>query len=188
MKIQLELELETLADLRPKLEAFLAQALPVKVAPVDPAEPRKTDKAKRQAKTTVTAPAGTAGTAEPVSDMALEDAAEDSAVVPSSGRRAPSAADIALGLEGDAVTVASGTIGSDAEASQQTDIEDLLADKAQLHFDFDRVLALQGRAAALGIVQAVLPVGTKTKIKDIETLPVALIPAAIAALQAAQAA
>jgi hypothetical protein len=34
-------------------------------------------------------------------------------------------------------------------------------------------------------VRGVLPPGTKTKIKDIEALPVALIPAAIAALQAA---
>ena len=104
------------------------------------------------------------------------------------GERARTAADIALGLDPEAavVTTAADTVRPDTATTPQPDIEDLLADKAQLHFNFDRVLALQGRAAALGIVRGVLPAGTKTKLKDLEALPVALIPAAIAALQAAQ--
>jgi hypothetical protein len=67
-----------------------------------------------------------------------------------------------------------------------TEAEALLADKAQLNFDFDRVLASHGRTAALGIVRSVMPHGTKGKLKDLESLPVELIPAAIAALQAAE--
>jgi hypothetical protein len=49
------------------------------------------------------------------------------------------------------------------------------------------VLATQGRTAALGIVRGIMPHGTKGKLKDLDMLPVELIPAAIAALQAAEA-
>jgi hypothetical protein len=72
------------------------------------------------------------------------------------------------------------------EAAPPTEAEALLADKAQLNFDFDRVLASHGRTAALGIVRSVMPHGTKGKLKDLESLPVELIPAAIVALQAAE--
>jgi hypothetical protein len=166
MKIQLESNSETLAEFRAELEAFLGST------------------AAAPAVTTVAATARPT-IVESVIDMAPTDATKPK---PTEIRSARSAADIALclDLEGDAVTAVDEAASPDTEASPQADIEDLLADKAQLNFDFDRVLALQGRAAALGIVRGVLPTGTKTKLKDLEALPIALIPAAIAALQAAQ--
>jgi hypothetical protein len=172
MKIQLESNSQTLAEFRAELEAFLGS--------------------------TAAAPAVATAAAtdhpaivEPVIDMApagTRKPKRSSTESPAEIRSARSAADIALGLdlEGDAVTAVDESASPDTEASPQADIEDLLADKAQLNFDFDRVLALQGRAAALGIVRGVLPAGTKAKLKDLEALPIALIPAAIAALQAAQ--
>jgi hypothetical protein len=136
-------------------------------------------------------------------DIALGNGTEKPSGQPPAAKKAPerSAADIALGLDpGDGEDHLKDENQVDVEVLPQatadpvpvedtpaplSEAEALLADKAQFQFDFDRVCALQGRAAALGIVRGVLPPGKKTKLKDIETMPIELIPAAIAALQAA---
>ena len=171
MKIHLELNCETLSEVRAELTNFLAS----ETAAAAPAA------------TNITTPATATAVATAPTGTAQADTITRPAPTPVRGRRTRSAADVALGLEVDDDT-GEGEENEDgkvAKNSRQPDAEQLLADKAQLNFDFDRVLALQGRAAALGIVRGVLPSGTKTKLKDIEALPVALIPAAIAALQAA---
>jgi hypothetical protein len=170
MKICLELHSETLAEFRAELETFLTPGA-IAAATV----PTGTN--------TATGPA----IVEPVIAMVSTGTTKVRLAPAPKGERARSAADIALGLDPEAdVTTTADASGPATGVAPQPDIEDLLADKAQLHFNFDRVLALQGRAAALGIVRGVLPAGTKAKLKDLEALPVALIPAAIAALQAAQ--
>jgi hypothetical protein len=199
MKIHLELHSDTLTDVRAELEAFLSIPMTVNVtAPtandasvkvktaIDTASTGTAQASPTRTADTATATASAAGA---LGIAAAETVARSVPPPAPRGRQTRSAADIALGLDADGDARGEGE-NDDAKASEdsrQSDIEQLLADKAQLQFDFDRVLALQGRAAALGIVQGVLPVGVETKLKDIETLPVALIPAAIAALQAAQA-
>jgi hypothetical protein len=165
MKVQLEFQFETLAEFRIGLEKFLG-AVPTAAseAAIATSQPKSGD--------------STPPTPPPAKKLATTP----------KGPRPRSAADIALGLdpEDDDSTMVGETDSRDTESPQQLDIEDLLADKAQLSFEFDRVLALQGRAAALGIVRGVLPAGGKAKLKDLDGLPVALIPAAVAALQAAR--
>ena len=204
MKICLELHSETLAEFRAELETFLAPSAtaaaaasastnttmvvatgPAIVGPlIDPASTGTIEVHSDTTDTVVAAPSA--------ADVALGPIPADTVTrstlpMAPKGERARTAADIALGLDPEAavVTTAADTVRPDTATTWQPDIEDLLADKAQLQFDYDRVLALQGRAAALGIVRGVLPPGQQTKLKDIETLPVELIPAAIAALQAA---
>jgi hypothetical protein len=203
MKIHLELNCETLNEVRAELASFLASdtaaAAPMVTdvtAPVAAEAPMITETAVATESPTRKSKGrpgsvGTAATQPSAVDVALRIPSVDTATRPARtsapARQTRSAADVALGLEAD------DDVGEEAENedgrvsrdSRQPDAEQLLADKAQLNFDFDRVLALQGRAAALGIVRGVLPPGTKTKIKDIEALPVELIGAAIAALQAA---
>jgi hypothetical protein len=203
MKIHLELNCETLSEVRAELASFLASdttgaaptvtnvttpapvEVPVIVETAVATEP-PTRKSKGRS-----GPIDTAAAKPSAADVALGITSVDiitrPAGNPAPGRQTKSAADVALGLEadGDAGEETENEDGKVSEDSRQPDAEQLLADKAQLNFDFDRVLALQGRAAALGIVRGVLPPGTKANIKDIEALPIALIPAAIAALQAA---
>jgi hypothetical protein len=215
MKVLLELTSETLAGVRAELEAFLAPTAAGSTAststPASSGDSIPLNISPPNATTVENAPALSAA------DIALGWAVEAPPGKPASAAISPltrnngstrSAADIALGLDaeddaGDSDEEDTGAIEEldDNEIENQledvepveeavsppSDAETLLADKAQLNFDFDRVLALQGRAAALGIVRGVLPRGTKTKLKDIESLPVELIPAAIAALQAAEA-
>jgi hypothetical protein len=208
VKICLELHSETLADVRAELEAFLTSnqtAAPVTgpevTAPAVIEPPAKAEPAIVAAPTGTTpssstrkskgrsATVDTATAAPSAADVALAAAADTSPrSKPSSApksRPTRSAADIALGLEPEEDTNEASPDGEDPE---QLDIEDLLAAKADLTFAFDRVLALQGRAAALGIVQGTIPTAAKLRLKEIDDLPPALIPSAIAALQAAQAA
>jgi hypothetical protein len=198
MKVHLELNSDTLADVRPELEAFLG--LGGTVASPKAAEMTKAA-ALRPHPEVVDAPEALVPVVPPLAVVAVEaqtnagDLAPEITPVDTIARPAPkarrtrSAADIALGLgsdddeeESDSEVDPNGTVET---AAAQPEADSVLADRAQLSFDFDRVLALQGRAAALGIVQGVLPPGKRTKLKDIEMLPVELIPAAIAALQAA---
>lgn len=214
MKIHFELNCETLNEVRAELANFLgpdtAVSAPTQASVMSPA----TAQAPAVAETaTATAPTGTAQTSrarkpqerpietrshDPVGTVAANPSAADVALgvttagvvgrsAPTSAKQARSAADVALGLEIDdeTDTTAENEDGKVSGDSRQPDAEQLLADKAQLNFDFDRVLALQGRAAALGIVRGVLPPGQQTKLKDLEMLPVELIPAAIAALRTA---
>jgi hypothetical protein len=193
MKVHLKLNCETLAGVRAELEAFLA--------------PGAASAAASTAASTKATPApASSGDAispgsTPMKHTSTLSAADIAlglmAVAPSPSARkngqTQSAADIALGLasedstndSADDVAEPVDTGVTEGVTPPPSEAEALLADKAQLNFDFDRVLALQGRAAALGIVRGVLPRGSKTKLKDIESLPVELIPAAIAALQAA---
>lgn len=182
MKIHLKLHSETLAQARAELEAFLG---------LERNNPTITTTTKSDAVVS----SGNNRTADTEAHPNGADIASRGSQWPAPKKdRTKSAADIALGLEpeGDGEAEdevdpedSADTVPVENVAVPHSEAEALLADKAQLQFDFDRVLALQGRAAALGIVRGVLPPGTKTKIKDIEALPVALIPAAIAALQAA---
>jgi hypothetical protein len=170
MKIHLELDCETLNEVRAELANFLAPDTAAQASPTRKSKGRPD-------------PVDMVAASPSAADVALGATATDTiarpAPTPAPARQARSAADVALGLETD------DDAGEENKDGEVSGAEQLLADRAQLNFDFDRVLALQGRAAALGIVRGVLPPGTKTKIKDIEALPVALIPAAIAALQAA---
>jgi hypothetical protein len=192
MRIQLESQSETLDEFRAELEAFLGSdrknATAMTSAAINSPAARKPRTPKDAVVSNVTAVnTATIDAAKPsAADIAFgldaDGPCDKHSVAPSppaqDAGHARSAADVALGLDP--------AEDADNKVSHQPDVEQLLANKAQLHFDFDRVLALQGRAAALGIVRSVLPAGTKTKIKDIEALPETLIPAAIAALQAAQ--
>jgi hypothetical protein len=206
MKIHLELTSETLAGLRAELEAFLApvtasttaaiKANPIVqglgigrpnvsvpgVATKDVPGPSAADIALGLAVETPSGkPTHENGQTRSAADIALDDADDDT------GDAEDDDADLEE-IEADLEEIEDvDTDPAEETASPLSKAEALLADKAQLQFDFERVLALQGRAAALGIVRGVLPRGTKTKLKDIEALPVELIPAAIAALQAAEA-
>jgi hypothetical protein len=197
MKILLELHSETLVEVRAELESFLG---------LEAKRPTNTVMTKRGA----AAPSHNRMTEKMdvhpgVGDMATGNGTEKPSGQPPAAKKAGArtAADIALGLDaGDGEDHPKGQNEADAEVLPQatddpvpvedtpaprSEAEALLAEKAQLQFDFDRVLALQGRAAALGIVRGVLPPGKQKGFKDLETLPVELIPAAIAALRAAQA-
>jgi hypothetical protein len=211
MKIHLEMDSETLAGVRAELEAFLTlEPARITTAAIG-VNPIVQGPGISRSNVTVPNMATNDAPAPSAADIALGLAAETpsdkptATPLPTRGNGLTrSAADIALGLDGDEdISDSENDANEDVEELDDTDLEDvvqveeapsppseaeaLLADKAQLNFDFDCVLALQGRAAALGIVRGVLPRGTKTKLKDIESLPVELIPAAIAALQAAEA-
>jgi hypothetical protein len=194
MKILLELHSETLVEFRAELEAFLGLAGNASVTTV-------ITKGSHPAAVLETLPtfAGTGVTKPSTADIAFGNGAEslESQRPAPKQDRTKSAADIAMSSdpgggeeEGPAGDVAAARGANPDVAAEEILVESvttetLLADKAQLQFEFDRVLAALGRAAALGIVRGVLPPGKKTKSKDLEALPVELIPAAIAALREA---
>jgi hypothetical protein len=211
MKVHLELQSETLADLRDELEAFLtsgparvaasARVSTLKVGLKPTMQGPKISRLSVAAPNVATNDAPAHNAADIVLGLAPGAPANKSAPLsaPAGSTRKSgstrSAADIALGIDDsddddeadDEVEEPEGADIDPVDASPQTEAEALLAYKAQLQFDFDRVLALQGHAAAIGIVRGVMPRGSKTRLKDLEALPVELIPAAIEALRAAQA-
>jgi hypothetical protein len=222
MKIILELQSETLVQLRAELESFLTPASTATMLALEPAAgdvlaatpPAATpapvlaavSSAPKRRGRLAASPASSRrepGNAVPelsAADIALEDAPADTAgkhsapTPPVMEISAVSAADIAFGpdpgveeQESDENADSSSENAEPATVdtpSVTSDAEVLLSERAQLLFDFDRVSSGHGRNAALGIVRGVMPHGTKTKLKEIEMLPVELIPAAIAALQA----
>jgi hypothetical protein len=197
MRILLKLNSETLVQARAELESFLGLEAKYPTNTVMMKSDAASPFHNRMTETMVVHPSA----GDITSGSGTEKPSAQAPVMKNA--RARSAADIALGLDaGDGEDHPKNENEVDAEVLPQATadpvpVEDtpaprseagsLLADKVQLQFDFNRVLALQGRAAALGIVRGVLPPGKQKGFKDVETLPVELIPAAIAALRAARA-